>query len=79
MSMRTRVFQSGNSQAVRIPKEIQFDRLDVEYEIERQGDVIIIRPVGPPLTNVLERFAAFSDDFMAKGRPDQGIQEREAL
>jgi len=35
--MRTRVFQSGNSQAVWIPKEIQFDRLDVEYEIERQG------------------------------------------
>ncbi len=43
--MRTRVFQSGNSQAVRIPKEIQFERLDVEYEIERQGEVIIIRPV----------------------------------
>ncbi len=39
--MRTRVFQSGNSQAVRIPKEIQFERLDVEYEIERQGDVVI--------------------------------------
>jgi len=77
--MRTRVFQSGNSQAVRIPKEIQFDRLDVEYEIERQGDVIIIRPVGSPLTHVLERFAAFSPDFMAAGRPDQGTQDREAL
>ncbi|MFZ4641292.1 MAG: antitoxin [Nodosilinea sp.] len=77
--MRTRVFQSGNSQAVRIPKEIQFERLDVEYEIERQGEVIIIRPVGAPLTRVLERFAAFSDDFMAAGRPDQGTQERETL
>jgi antitoxin VapB len=76
--MRTRVFQSGNSQAVWIPKEIQFDRLDVEYEIERQGDVIIIRPVRAPLMNILERFAAFSDDFMAEGRPDQGTQEREA-
>lgn len=77
--MHTRVFQSGNSQAVRIPKEIQFDRLDVEYDIERQGDVIIIRPVGLPLTNVLERFAAFSADFMAEGRPDQGTQDREIL
>jgi antitoxin VapB len=77
--MRTRVFQSGNSQAVRIPKEIQFERLDVEYEIERQGEIIIIRPVGAPLTRVLERFAAFSDDFMATGRPDQGTQERETL
>jgi len=51
----------------------------VEYEIERQGEVIIIRPVGASLARVLERFAAFSDDFMAAGRPDQGNQEREAL
>lgn len=77
--MRTRVFQSGNSQAVRIPKELQFDRLDIEYEIERQGDGLIVRPIGPPLTNILERFAAFSDDFMAEGRPEQETQDREAL
>ncbi|MEL7141186.1 MAG: type II toxin-antitoxin system VapB family antitoxin [Cyanobacteria bacterium J06643_4] len=77
--MRTRVFQSGNSQAVRIPKELQFEQLDVEYEIEREGDRIIITPVGPPLTNALELFAAFSDDFMSDGRPEQGTQEREQL
>ena len=77
--MRTRVFQSGNSQAVRIPKELQFEQLDVEYEIEREGDRITITPVGPPLTNALELFAAFSDDFMAEGRPEQGTQERELL
>ncbi|MEO0458819.1 MAG: AbrB/MazE/SpoVT family DNA-binding domain-containing protein [Cyanobacteria bacterium P01_A01_bin.114] len=67
--MRIRVFQSGNSQVVRIPKELQFEQLDIEYEIERQGDRLIITPVGPvgpPLTNALELFAAFSDDFMAK-------------
>ena len=77
--MRTRVFQSGNSQAVRIPKELQFERLDVEYEIERQGDHIIISPVGEPLTDVMALFAAFSDDFMAEGRPAQGDQARESL
>lgn len=77
--MRTRVFQSGNSQAVRIPKEIQFDRLDIEYEIERQGETLMIRPVSAPLTDVLERFAAFSEDFMAEGRPEQGTQQRETL
>ena len=77
--MRTRVFQSGNSQAVRIPKELQFEQLDVEYEIERQGDRLIISPVGAPLTDVLDLFAAFSDDFMTKGRPNQGTQEREAF
>ncbi|MEO0540345.1 MAG: type II toxin-antitoxin system VapB family antitoxin [Cyanobacteria bacterium P01_A01_bin.105] len=77
--MHTRVFQSGNSQAVRIPKELQFERLDIDYEIERQGDVLMIRPVRPPLGNVLERFAAFSTDFMASGRPAQGSQKRESL
>jgi antitoxin VapB len=77
--MRTRVFQSGNSQAVRIPKELQFEQLDIEYEIERQGDRLIITPVGKPLTDVLALFAAFSDDFMAEGRPEQGTQDRELL
>jgi antitoxin VapB len=77
--MKTRVFQSGNSQAVRIPKELQFDRLDIEYEIERQGESLIVRPLGNPLSDVLERFAAFSEDFMTEGRPDQGTQDRECL
>ncbi|MEM9156855.1 MAG: type II toxin-antitoxin system VapB family antitoxin [Cyanobacteria bacterium P01_F01_bin.33] len=77
--MRTRVFQSGNSQAVRIPKELQFENLDIDYEIERQGSRLIVTPVGAPLTNVLELFAAFSDDFMAEGRLEQGTQERDLL
>ena len=77
--MRTRIFKSGNSQAVRIPKELQFERLDVDYEIERQGDQLVIRPIGEPLTNAMELFAAFSNDFMADGRPEQGDQIRELL
>lgn len=83
--MRTRVFQSGNSQAVRIPKELQFEQLDVEYEIERQGvgkaspteNRLIITPIGPQLIEAMELFAAFSDDFMVEGRPPQGMQERD--
>ena len=38
----TKVFQSGNSQAVRIPREFQFDVAEVE--IERHGDGIVLRP-----------------------------------
>jgi hypothetical protein len=38
----TNVFQSGNSQAVRIPREFQFDVAEVE--IERHGDEIVLRP-----------------------------------
>ena len=38
-----KVFQSGNSQAVRLPREM---RLDVsEVEITRHGDLLILRPI----------------------------------
>ena len=41
---RTRVFRSGNSQAVRIPAEIAYRDTEVELEITRHGDVITIFP-----------------------------------
>lgn len=77
--MRTKVFISGNSQAVRIPKELAFDRTDLEFEVERQGDTLLIRPISPALTDVMEVFAAFTSDFMAEGRLPQGEQERPLL
>ena len=40
--MKTRVFRSGNSQAVRIPAEIAFADMDAELEITRTGDVIMV-------------------------------------
>jgi antitoxin VapB len=42
---RTRVFKSGNSQAVRIPAELAYADTDVDLEIMRLGDVITIFPV----------------------------------
>lgn len=40
--MITKVFRSGNSQAVRIPKELQLPEGNVE--ILKRGDEIVIRP-----------------------------------
>jgi antitoxin VapB len=40
----TRVFKSGNSQAVRIPAELAFADTDIELTITRVGDVITIYP-----------------------------------
>jgi len=37
-----RVFKSGNSQAVRLPKEFRIDAKEVE--ISRRGDEIVLRP-----------------------------------
>ena len=41
---RTRVFKSGNSQAVRIPAELAYADTDMDLEITRLGDVITIFP-----------------------------------
>ena len=74
--MRTRLFKSGNSLAVRIPKELHFDAPADDVEIDRQGDTLIIRPVGRPLTNVLKKFRAFSADFMSGGRASNPERDR---
>jgi len=75
----TRIFRNGNSQAVRIPADIAYERSDLELEIERVGDEIRIRPARRPLAGVLKKFAKFSPDFMADGRGEQEQAEREGL
>lgn len=75
----TRAFKNGNSQAVRIPADLAFDRTDMELEIERVGRELRIRPARRSLSGVLSKFAQFSPEFMADGRGDQDQAEREAL
>jgi antitoxin VapB len=75
----TRAFKNGNSQAVRIPADMAYERLDVELEIEREGDEIRIRPTRRSLVGVMAKFARFAPDFMAEGRGDQEQAEREGL
>jgi antitoxin VapB len=75
----TRIFRNGNSQAVRIPADLAFDRTDIELEIERDGDEIRIRPARRSLAGVLAKFARFSPDFLSAGRGDQEQSERDAL
>lgn len=76
----TRIFQSGNSQAVRIPKDLQFVDTGIDVEIERVGNELRIRAVEKrKLAGLMQKFAAFSDDFMEQGRADQEQLEREVL
>ncbi|MBS0309133.1 MAG: AbrB family transcriptional regulator [Proteobacteria bacterium] len=75
----TKAFRNGNSQAVRIPSELAYERTDIELEIERVGEEIRIRPARRPLGGVLKKFAKFSAGFMAEGRADQEQADRELL
>lgn len=74
-----KVFQSGNSQAVRLPREL---RLEVsELQVTRRGDVLILRPIalGTSLVGAFDALAQVGDDFLPEGRQQGSEQEREAF
>ena len=47
-----KVFKSGNSQAVRLPKEFRFNASEVE--ISRRGDEVVLREVEPDMRRAVE-------------------------
>lgn len=82
----TTVFTSGNSQAVRLPKEFRLTSKTVE--ISRRGDEIVLREkpqsLGKKLADLLadlppltEEEAAQWDAAMAAGRDTRPPQERD--
>jgi len=73
----TRVFRSGNSQAVRLPKE--FSIKSRELEIFRRGDEIILREPTKGLERAFELLTKLPDDFLPEGRIDTPPQNREDL
>lgn len=76
--MLTRVFKSGNSLAVRIPKELTIADAAQEVEIERVGETLVVRPVARhTLAGIGRIFAMFSPEFMAAGRDFHPEGERD--
>ena len=73
----TRVFKSGNSQAVRLPKEFAVNTKVLE--IFRRGDEIVLREPAEGLTRAFGLLADLPDDFLAGGRQDVPPQPREGL
>ncbi len=73
--MLTKVFQSGNSQAVRLPKEMRFNTSEVE--IFKRGNEVVLREKTRSLSDAFKLLTQMPDDFMAEGRQDNQPQERE--
>ena len=73
----TRVFQSGNSQAVRLPKE--FSVKSKTLEIFHRGDEIVLREPAEGLARAFELLTRLPDDFLPEGRQDTPPQHREEL
>lgn len=81
--LRSRVFNNGNSQAVRIPAELRLDTDLVQISRNEEGD-LIIHPLrearGKALLQALE---GFDEDFIAALKADREtsipMQDREDL
>jgi antitoxin VapB len=72
-----RVFKSGNSQAVRLPKQFRFRGKEVE--ISRRGDEVVLREKTRGMQRAFELLASLPDDFYAEGRTDPPPQSRDGL
>jgi antitoxin VapB len=72
----TKVFKSGNSQAVRIPVEFQFDTDEVE--IFRRDDELVLRKKPVSLAKAFQLLAALPEDLLID-RTDDPPQERPGL
>jgi antitoxin VapB len=74
---KARIFKSGNSQAVRLPKEFRFRVKEVE--ILRRGQDIVLREPKRNLSQAFAVLAGMPKDFMAPGRKDRVAQKRNGL
>jgi antitoxin VapB len=71
-----KLFQNGQSQAVRLPKEFRFEGEQVF--IKKMGKVTILLPMKNPWEPLLKSLSKFSDDFMSsRDQPEQ--QKREDI
>jgi antitoxin VapB len=70
-----KIFKSGNSQAVRLPKDFQFNVSEVQ--IFRRGDEVVLKERSRNLERIFELLTGLSDDFMENGREQPPVQHRE--
>jgi antitoxin VapB len=71
-----KLFQNGQSQAVRLPKEFRFDSEHVF--IKKDGNVVMLIPAKGSWQSLFNSLNKFSSDFMAD-RKQPETQKRETL
>jgi antitoxin VapB len=71
-----KLFQNGQSQAVRLPKEFRFE--DDHVFIKKYGNVVMLIPAKHSWDALINSLDKFSDDFMTE-RKQPKQQKREAF
>ena len=72
-----KIFKSGNSQAIRLPKDFQFRNKQVA--IARKGKKVILWEIPQNLAEAYYLLVSLPGDFFSDGRHDMPPQERESL
>ena len=72
-----RVFKSGNSQAVRLPKKFRVNTSEVE--IFRRGDEIVLKEKSRGLATAFHLLADLPEDIFPDARIDKAPQQRKGL
>ena len=72
-----KVVRSGNSQAVRIPKQFRFRSPQVE--ITRRGNEIVLREPSSNLAAAFDLLTGLSPDFFKGGRRQPKLDKRVKL
>jgi antitoxin VapB len=72
------IFMSGNSQAIRIPKEMRF-KTGQKVLIEKVGNVTIIVDESDPWASLKLAQALVAADFMENGRAVNRVVARKGL
>lgn len=73
---RAKLFQSGRSQAVRLPKEFRFN--GTEVYVKRVGNAVVLLPMEEAWDSLAQSLELFSDDYMSE-RNQPEVQQREEL
>ena len=72
---QAKLFHSGRSQAVRLPKEFRFEGESVG--IKKIGRAVVLFPQDAPWENLIEALSQFSPDFMLeRGQPPGQIRDK---
>lgn len=77
MSETAKLFWSGRSQAVRLPKDFRME--GAEVRIRRQGSAVILEPIASDWAWLDAIIGEFSTDFLAGGRQQPELPKRSVV
>jgi antitoxin VapB len=75
---RTRTFKSGNSEAIRLPKDVAFGE-DTELVVVRSGDVMTIYPAATSIPTMIKRLRSLPTPPTVEQRDREDLPERPRL